>query len=313
MTVQFTSRRWTWDGNKVLSAESEVQHTYRKVPNERGVALIIVLLVTALLIALIFEFAYGTRISLRAAINYRDSQRAYYLARSGVNFAGRYLAYNLQKDPVTGLTHEYDNLEEREWQTVPYIPGNDTELRVRWEDETAKINISNATKGSDAYNRLVILFTNLGIDQNILDQISAWMIEEKRSFYLLSEIHQFLSDKDFRKVQDYVTVLPPSVTPENKIDINTAPAAVLVSLGMSENAAQMIVERRSEQLFKPTDDLSPYLGQNSTAIAGQLSFTSNVFSINSYATVGGYMKQADAILTRTSGGSGFTILYWRAL
>jgi type II secretory pathway component PulK len=302
-----------WDGNKVRSAEPEVRCTYRKVPNERGVALIIVLLVTALLIALIFEFAYSTRISLRAAINFRDSQRAYYLARSGVNFTGRYLAYNLQKDPVTGATHEYDNLEERDWQTVPYIPGNDTELRVRWEDETGKINISNATKGSDAYNRLVILFTNLGINQNILDQISAWMIEEKRSFYLLSDIHQFLSDEEFRKVQDYVTVLPLSVTPGNKIDINTAPAAVLVSLGMSENAAQTIVERRNQQLFKPTDDLSSYIGQNSAAIAGQLSFTSNVFSVNSYATVGGYLKQADAIITRAGDGSGFTILYWRAL
>jgi|GEM_PF-1235410 len=313
MTVRFTSLRWTWDGNKVRSVEPEVRCTYRKVPNERGVALIIVLLVTALLIALIFEFAYSTRISLRAAINFRDSQRAYYLARSGVNFAGRYLAYDLQKDPVTGVTHEYDNLEERDWQTVPYLPGNDTELRVRWEDETGKINISNATKGSDAYNRLVILFTNLGINQNILDLISAWMIEEKRSFYLLSDIHQFLSDEEFRKVQDYVTVLPLSVTPGNKIDINTAPAAVLVSLGMSENAAQTIVERRNQQLFKPTDDLSPYIGQNSAAIAGQLSFTSNVFSVNSYATVGGYLKKADAIITRASDGSGFTILYWRAL
>lgn len=295
------------------SAEPEVQHIYRKVPNERGVALIIVLLVTALLIALIFEFAYGTRISLRAAINYRDSQRAYYLARSGVNFAGEYLAYNLLKDPETGVTHEYDNLEERDWQTVPYIPGNDTQLRMRWEDESGKINISNATKGSDAYNRLVILFSNLGIGQDILDQISEWMIAEKRSFYLLSELHQFLNDNEFRKLQDYVTVLPPSATPGNKIDVNTAPAAVLQSLGMSTNAAESIVAQRSEQPFKPTDDLSPFIGQNSAAIAGQLCFTSNVFSVNAYATVGGYTKQVDAIITRASDGSGFTILYWRAL
>jgi general secretion pathway protein K len=313
MTVRLTSRRWTWDGNKVRSAKSEVQRTYRKVPNERGVALIIVLLVTALLIALIFEFAYGTRISLRAAVNFRNNQRAYYLARSGVNFVGRYLSYNLQKDSQTGESHEYDNLEQQDWQTVPLIPGNDTELRVRWEDETSKINISNVTKGSDAYSRLVILFTNLGIRQNILDQISAWMIEQKRSFYLLSEIHQFLSEEEFRKVQDYVTVLPPAVTPGNKIDINTAPVAVLQSLGMSEGAAQRIVERRTQQPFKPTDDLSSYLGQTGTAIAGQLSFTSNVFRVNSFATVGGYTKQAEAIITRTGGVSGFTVLYWRAL
>jgi type II secretory pathway component PulK len=52
--------------------------------SERGIALLIVLLVTALLIALIFEFSYATRISLNSAINFRDSQRAYFLARSGI-------------------------------------------------------------------------------------------------------------------------------------------------------------------------------------------------------------------------------------
>ncbi len=313
MTVRITSRRWTWDGNNVRSAEPEVQHTHKTFSNERGVALIIVLLVTALLLALIFEFAYGTRISLRAAVNFRNSQRAYYLARSGVNFVGRYLSYNLQTDPQTGGRHEYDNLEQRDWQMVPFLPGNDTELRVRWEDETGKINISNTTKGSDAYNRLVILFTNLGINQDILDQISAWMIEEKRSFYLLSELHEFLSDEQFRKLQDYVTVLPLSAAAGNKIDINTAPVAVLQSLGMSENAAQRIVERRTQEPFKPTDDLSTYLGLGGTAIAGQLSFTSNVFKVNSFATVGGYTKQAEAIIMRNSDGSGYTTLYWRAL
>ena len=105
---------------------------------------------------------------------------------------------------------------------------NDTELRVRWEDEGGKINISNVIKGSDAYNRLVILFTNLEVNQEILDRISAWMIEEKRSFYLLTELHQFLSDEEFRKVQDALTLAP--VT---QININTASADVLQSLGMS--------------------------------------------------------------------------------
>ena len=66
----------------------------RKILNERGVALLIALLVTTLLIALVFEFAYGTRVSLRAAVNFRDGQRAFYLARSGVNFAGKLLSEN---------------------------------------------------------------------------------------------------------------------------------------------------------------------------------------------------------------------------
>ena len=154
-----------------------MRNEHRRTRNERGVALIIVLLVTALLIALIFEFAYGTRISLRAAVNFRDSQRAYYLARSGVTFAGLLLGDNLKKGKLQ------DNIEQLDWQVVPITTGsNDTELRVRWEDESGKINITNVIKGNDTYNRLVILFTNRDVNQEILDRISAWMIEEKRRF-----------------------------------------------------------------------------------------------------------------------------------
>ncbi len=58
--------------------------------SNRGIALLVVLLVTALLIALIFEFAYGTRVSLRGAVNFRNSQRAYFLARSGVAIFTRF-------------------------------------------------------------------------------------------------------------------------------------------------------------------------------------------------------------------------------
>ena len=140
--------------------------------NNRGVALIIVLLVTALLIALIFEFAYGTRISLRSSVNFRDSERAYYLARSGVKFAGLLLSYNLKQG------NAQDNIEQRDWEVVPIATlmtgssdtdlsdtteSNDTELKVRWEDESGKINITNIVKGNNTYNQLVILFTNRGI------------------------------------------------------------------------------------------------------------------------------------------------------
>jgi general secretion pathway protein K len=263
--------------------------------NQRGVALIIVLLVTALLIALIFEFAYGTRISLRAAGNYRDSQRAYYLAKSGVHIFGKFK--ELQ-----------DGIPQGEWQTIPVVSGGDTELRIRWEDEGGKINVTNATKGSDAYNRLLILFTNLGIDQGILDKISAWMIEEKRRFNLLTELHLFLSDEDFRKVQDFLTVN--SVGP---ININTAPVEVLMSLGLQENEAKMIVELRREA---PYDEVAKKIvdAPGTALIHGQLGITSSVFKVDSVATVGGYTKQVEAIITRGTGTvSAVTVKYWREL
>lgn len=277
-----------------------MRNEHRRTRNDRGVALIIVLLVTALLIALIFEFAYGTRISLRATVNFRDSQRAYYLARSGVTFAGLLLGDNLKKAKLT------DNIEQLDWQVVPITTGSsDTELRVRWEDEGGKINITNVIKGNDTYNRLVILFTNREVNQEILDRISAWMIEEKRRFYLLTELHQFLSDDDFRKVSDALTLAP--VT---QININTASVDVLESVGVSSGMAQMILERRNREPFKSDAEIAEIPGLPTMA-AGQLTYTSNVFKVNSFATVGGYTKQIEAVITRSA--SGFTVNYWRAL
>ena len=270
------------------------------IRNERGVALLIVLLVTALLIALVFEFAYGTRVSLRAAVNYRDSQRAYFLSRSGVNFAGTLLADNLKNGKLL------DDLEQRDCdRPLPFIPGEDTVLRVCWEDESGKINVSAVAKGNEAYNRLSKLFDIRGINQETLDRISAWMIEEKRNFYVLTELHRFLSDDEFRKVADFVTVSPVS-----KININTASAEVLQSLGLTASAAGMIVEKRAGEPFDEQGEVNTAPGVDAT-IAGQLGITSNTFKVDSYATVGGYTKQVQAVITRTS--SGFTISYWRAL
>ncbi len=282
-----------------------------RMKKDRGVALIIVLLVTALLIALIFEFAYGTRISLRSAVNFRDSQRAYYLARSGVTFAGLLLSDNLMKGKLQ------DNIEQRDWQVVPIMTGsNDTELRVRWEDESGKINISSVIKPRDqtsfsnpalTYNRLVILFTNRGVNQEILDRIDAWMTEQQRSsFYLLTEFHQFLSDEDFGKIQDAVTLA--NVT---QINVNTASVDVLRSIGVETGMAQRIVERRNEEPFKTTQEIADFLGPSNTMAVGQLTTTSNVFKVNSYATVGGFTKQVEAVITRST--NGFTVNYWRTL
>ena len=278
-----------------------MQNKHCGMHDDRGVALIIVLLVTALLIALIFEFAYGTRISLRAALNYRDGERAYYLARSGVNFAGLLLSNNLQNGKLQ------DNIEQLDWQVVPIMTSsNDTELRVRWEDESGKINITNLTKGSDGYNRIGKLFEIRGINQGILDKISTWMIEEKKSFYLIADLHQFLSDEDYHKVQDVLTV-----SPIGQLNINTASVDVLQSLGISSGLASMVADRRNQQPFKTTQEIVDFLGPSNTMAAGQLTTTSNIFKVNSFATVGGYTKQVEAVITRAA--SGFTVNYWRAL
>lgn len=277
--------------------------------SQRGVALIIVLLVTALLIALIFEFAYGTRISLRATVNFRDSQRAYYLARSGVNFVGRLLVYNLQTDS-TGTNRVYDNMEQLEWQTVPFVPGSDTELRVRWEDESSKIRITDI---QNTYTKAILqnLFEKKEIDRAVIDKLA----DSSAGIYklsLLTGLHKFMSDEEYGKVYKFLTV----DSTVNKININTAPDEVLESLGISPDAVSLI---RDDRKKGPITDPANYAPVNQVMIPGTATFKalnlltdkSNVFKVYSYATVGGYTKQVEAVIRRTP--MNFSVSYWRVL
>jgi type II secretory pathway component PulK len=270
----------------------------QRASNNRGVALIIVLLVTALLIALIFEFAYGTRVSLRAAANFRNSQRAYFLARSGFGVFARFPQLR-------------DYIPQGEWGVVPYVSEGDRELKVLWEDESGKIDISRviATPADPGFNRLVQLFFDRGVNQKVLNDISDWMTANHVSrFYLLSELHQFMSDEEFGKVQDAL-----AVSQLTRINVNTASVDVLKSVFPNNvGIADEIAEKRKTEPFNAAT-LTAYLNNNPglSNLSSGLTTSSNVFKVSSFATVGGYTKQIEAIITLS--GSGYTPNYWRAL
>ncbi len=261
--------------------------------NNRGIALLIVLLVTALLIALIFEFAYATRISLNSAINFRDSQRAYFIARAGVFLFAKYP--QLQ-----------DNLPQGVWSPpLPYVSEGDTQVRVRWEDENGKISIQQVFKGNDSYKRLQQLFDIKSVNQDVLDN----GMVGKRTFFLLSELHQVMGDEDYRKVNGFLTVVPVS-----QININTASPEVLQtlcrSMGKDDGIVSLIVNKRNEQPFASSSEITNMPGMD-PLLASYLTYQSTTYTVYSYATVGGYTRQVQAIIQR-SGGS-MTPLYWREL
>ena len=276
--------------------------------NERGMALIIVLLVTALLIALIFEFAYGTRVSLRAAVNYRNSERAYYLARSGVNVAGRYLAFNLAS-LGTESSFKYKDLEVKTWQHVP-IQSDDATLDIRWDDEAAKIRITDVQTNGIRQDFLNRLFESKGIDRTVLDRMKELSGNYINKVKLLTELHQYMSDDDFDKVSPFLTVRPEI----NNIDINTASADVLTSMNIGASTAGLVIEDRQKA---PITDPVNYAPLGNVMIQGSkvtnfMTDASDIFTVYSKATVGGYTRVVQAIIQRNA--NGFTVLnYWTVL
>ena len=264
--------------------------------NDRGVALLIVLLVTALLIALIFEFSYATRISLNSAVNFRDSQRAYFLARSGI-FA--FIKYGDK------LRDTY--IPQGEWGVVPMISDGDTQVMIKWEDEKGKIKISMIRKptlpSATPFDWMTQLFFYKKINQEILDTIS----ENQMIFQVPTELHKVMSDEDFYKIESFVTTM----TSDNSINIKTASREVLEAIGISQ-AERLIADRKNIKL-ETAPDVRLYFPSEQVygSVSSYLSFSSTIYKIYSYATVGGYTKQIEAIVN--VGNPQNPILYWRSL
>lgn len=273
------------------------------VHNRRGVALLIVLLVTALLIALIFEFAYATRVSLNGAVNFRDSQRAYFLARSGMN---AFIKFNNKLEDLKKL------VPQGEFGVVPLISGGDTELRIKWEDEAGKIMITDVKTNRITQSIVKTLFGNKSIDPAVYDR----MVDPASNIYnlsLLTGLHQYMSDEDFDKVSDCLTVSPVSQRGTVNININTASADVLQALGISPGSAQQIIEDRSQNPFTrstmPDSVKAAMVPGQTMAAFNYLTDHSSIYKVYTYATVGGYTKQIEAIINTDTA----QILYWRAL
>jgi type II secretory pathway component PulK len=262
--------------------------------NNRGVALLIVLLVTALLIALVFEFSYATRISLNSAINFRDSQRAYFLARSGViafvKYGNQLRDYFPQSKGFP--LHEILGME-------------DAIINVTWEDETGKIKITDVK--TDAVTKYMIqnLFESVkGIDTGVYDRITA-DTSDVNTLTLLSGLRKFMNEADFTKVSDSLTVSP---VPSHRININAASKDVLRSLGIESGTAELIIQSREKELYT---DLSGVPGIaniqiNHVALSNYLTVTPGaIYKVISKTRVGEYEKQVEAVI------NGSTISSWR--
>ncbi len=72
----------------------------KKKLNERGVALIIVVISITVLTVMATEFAYNSRVDLQLAANARDEIRAYYFARSGIGLSRLIIRFQKQLDTI---------------------------------------------------------------------------------------------------------------------------------------------------------------------------------------------------------------------
>jgi general secretion pathway protein K len=297
--------------------------------SERGFALVITLLITALLVALTVEFVDEVFVDTSARQNFTDGQQASIMAGSGVDLAIKGLKLSL-----AGRT--YNSLADP-W-AKPYRQEDEKgTLLVTIEDESGKVNL-NLVSGSngqperfyDVANRLL---KNAGLTLDLLDTLSDWVDNgsvpphpagAKNPYYntlkppydvksgKLETVEELRLIKGFdadtvKRLRQFVTVYDDCT----QININTAPKEVIAALadGMTDSLTRQVLDYRKTTPFQIPADLAKVAGIETIATRLTTSTTTigTVYRIISQATVKETTRAIESVV-RTSD---WQILYWR--
>jgi general secretion pathway protein K len=260
--------------------------------NERGFALVAVLLVLGLLGIIAAEFAYSMRLEAEAMRTWRDGMRAAHLAEAGVEQALRELTGEFQyvSLPFDGVLTFY-----KQGTPLAVVPrflrtkvrlGNG-EFTYRITDEQSRINVNTATP-----EQLDKLFQCLGVDKvnrdQIVDSILDWIDTnddhringaESEDYYLklpipyrarngqMESINELLQIKGVTPalfegsegrpgLRDVVTVRGSRL-----VNVNTAGPVVFCAMGVLDAQISDIMQSRLET---PIVDISRYGISNAT-------------------------------------------------
>lgn len=303
----------------------------RRVNDERGMVLLLVLLVVALLATLLVEFSYSTLVDLRLAETFRDSCRATYLARGGV-----VVGQVLRQEDDNG----YDAPSENWAQGVPGYPVADGVLTVTLEDLGGRIDLNRLVTAAgnidplakDRYRRLLAALDVANPDA-LIDPLIDWLDADSDREPLGEEGSAYLAKRppyrcrngrletldELQLVQGYdpelLARLRPHVTVQGgaRINVNTASPEVLLALAdeMDSAAVDAIVSAREQEPLTRIEQLRDLPGME--ALYGFIYLYVDVKSETFHVVASGQLndgrREMEAIITRDGG----KILYQRVL
>jgi general secretion pathway protein K len=315
------------------------------IKGERGVALVLALAVIALLVSLVVDFSYTMMVDLTLAANLRDGQKAFYVARSGVELAKHLLQ---QDDPA------FDSLDE-DWALLAEHPGflsadDEGRFKVTIEDEAAKIPINKLITGDKEKKvdlmvraQLERLFELLELDPELIDPVIDWLDPDNNpqpfgaedAYYQslpspypckngpLDTLEELLLVKGMTKEILYGTEETKGLIhfltlySEGKVNINTASVEVLESLSdkIDSVAAQAIVDYRQKNPFQEIkyDDIKSLPGMTLEIfndLKDQCDVKSSSFSLRAEGQVREIKKVIYTVLKREE-KKGIETVFWR--
>ena len=311
--------------------------------DERGIALLLTLLVLTILVALILEFDAEARREYRDAAAFRDNFKATVLARASVQAARGVLQQDLLKDKQAGQS--FDAPTDIWALPITNYPIGDGILNAKIEDELSKLNLNDLGISGDetAHKRKVQqakrLFELLQINPDLVDAIVDWVDKDENqelsgaeSLYyqtlnpsykaanaplqtlLELRLIKGMTPEIIEKLSRLVTVYP-DIGP-NKVNLNTADPLVIQALdpGITPSMVAAIVQARP---FKTTADLGRVSSfediANKLRTMGVYDIKSNLFLARMTVKVNEMTKNANVVLKRDDSNGTSSVLYYRVL
>jgi general secretion pathway protein K len=310
----------------------------RRPKNERGIALLAVLLGVALMTLIVVDFAMTSGLGFVSAANQANELRASYLARSGVSVGLALLAADARADAQS--QPPIDTLNEA-WATpFPPMPLEGGMVSMSIVDEARKLPINamiqtNGTLNQPAILKVQRLFTVLDVNPDLVQGIIQWITPGGANapggglgdYYMTLkppyqprygpmptiadlQMVQGFNEAIFNRVRPFLTVMP-----EPAVNANTASPQVLAALEPEltedQQLVQEIIEARAIRPFsQPTDIMNlPDLSTIAQRLQQDVVMRSQFFTINGIGTYAGARRVIVATFHRETNGVG-TLAAW---
>lgn len=297
------------------------------ISNQRGAVLLLVLVVVALLSALLTEWAFSTLVDMRLTETFRDSNRAYYLARGGVE-VGRQLLWMDKND--------FDASTEMWGTGIPSYPVSDeATVSISIVDEDGRFNLNQLVDpvGNSleaGRKRFEGLLKNFDVDDSEAEALSHaltdWIDKNDTTFGRgaenpwyqgltppmackndkLDTVDELLLVKGFtpeivRKLTPFVTVAP-----VDKLNLNTVSPELLLAWdttkNLSTNDIEPLLQRRETKSITENDKNNALGGTDSSAfkvLSADTGVRSDYYRITSVAQVNDGVRTVEILLKKS--------------
>jgi general secretion pathway protein K len=276
---------------------------------QRGVAVIIALLLTTLAITIVASLFWQQQVQVRSIENQRLQLQKQWILRGALDWAGLILREDAKYSSVDTLDEPWA-VPLAETRLDQYVDNGqadadaaDATLSGSITDAQARYNLTNlcpdGTINTDGVAAFALMLNNEHIDPALAQATANLMADAQKKPPTdtvtggnqtgpqplnLTQVEDLLAVPGFTpamlaKIKDFVIFLP-RATP---INVNTAPAEVLAATidGLSPDDATALVASRNTASFRDIADFSARLPETSLSVSNlEASVTTNYFLVN---------------------------------